>query len=91
MKKIFLVLIAAMIAFSSCSQKDTPAYKRNIATQKLLKKHRIKIAVTGQWGTPNGNFIWHGAELAANEINEAGGILGAKIELLKFDDNKNHR
>ena len=87
MKKIFLILISAMIAFSSCSQKDTPAYKRAVVTQKLLKKHRIKIAVTGQWSTPNGKFIWEGAELAANEINEAGGILGAKIELVKFDDN----
>lgn len=79
--------MTAMIAFTSCSKKDTPAYRRNVVTQKLLKKHRIKIALTGQWSTPNGVFIRQGAEMAANEINDAGGILGAKIELVKFDDN----
>ena len=87
MKKIFLILITAMIAFTSCSKKDSPAYRRNIVTQKLLKKHRIKIAVTGQWSSPSGTYIRQGAELAENEINETGGVLGAKIELLKFDDN----
>lgn len=87
MKKIFLILLTVAIVFTSCTQKDTPAYKRNIATQKLLKKHRIKIALTGDWSSPNGTFIWQGAQLAAGEINGADGVLGAKIELLKFDDN----
>lgn len=87
MKKIFLFLVTVVIAFASCSTKDTPAQKRDIVTQKLLKKHRIKIAITGQWSNPSGVATWRGAELAANEINDAGGILGAKIELVKFDDN----
>ena len=89
MKKIFLVILAALslLALTACSQKDNPAETRIIATKKLLKKGKIKIAITGQWSSQNGIFIWQGAKLAADEINKAGGVLGAQIELLRFEDN----
>ena len=87
MKKIGMLILAAIIALASCSQNDNPAHRREVAAQRLLKKHRIKIAITGQWATQNGAWILKGAELATEQINASGGILGAQIELLRFDDN----
>lgn len=86
MKKILLAILAAL-ALASCSQRDNPAETRVIATKRLLKKGKIKIAITGQWLSQNGIFIWQGAKLAADEINKDGGVLGAQIELLRFEDN----
>lgn len=87
MKKISLLILAAALAFASCSQNDNPAHRREVATEKLLKKGRVKIAITGQWSTKNGDWIIKGAELALDKINAAGGVAGAKIELVPFDDN----
>ncbi len=52
-------------------------------------KDNIKIAVVGPMSGPNANwggFIKAGAELAADNINNNGGVLGKKIALEIFDD-----
>lgn len=87
MKKAFFLLAVAFIALASCSQNDNPAHRRDVATRRLLKKHRIKVAITGQWTTQNGDWILKGAELALEQVNSAGGVLDAQIELVRFDDN----
>lgn len=45
----------------------------------------VPLAVTGgasRWGA----FSFRGAELAAKQINDAGGVLGSKLELVRADD-----
>lgn len=49
----------------------------------------IKIGVAGPFTGANAAFgeqFWKGAEAAAKDINDAGGINGAMIELVKADD-----
>ena len=49
----------------------------------------IKIAIAGPHTGPNAAFgeqLWRGSEMAAADINKAGGINGKKIELVKADD-----
>ncbi len=84
---IFAAFFSSIITLASCSQNDNPAHRREAATERLLKKHKIKIAITGQWSTTNGEWISKGADLALEEINAEGGVLGAQVKLLRFDDN----
>ncbi|MFI4937243.1 MAG: branched-chain amino acid ABC transporter substrate-binding protein [Candidatus Berkiellales bacterium] len=49
----------------------------------------IKIGIAGPFSGPNASFgdqLWQGASQAANDINQAGGVLGSKIELIQADD-----
>ena len=91
-KKIMIFSFAIFMAISlttleSCSSSDDLVNKRNSASTKLLKrKHKIKIAFID---TPRMEFYKEGADLAVEEINSAGGILGAKIELVYFNDEDN--
>lgn len=90
--KIFLILFCAAQVFSyiSCSQ-DSSSIKRDKVTTKLFKKQKIiRIACASSW-EKNNSLQWEGIELARDEINEAGGVNGAKIELIKVDDDKDKK
>ena len=53
------------------------------------KAEKIKIGVAGPLSGAYAAFgeqLWKGASQAASDINEAGGINGKKIELIKGDD-----
>ncbi|MCR5724418.1 MAG: ABC transporter substrate-binding protein [Treponema sp.] len=89
MKKIAFIAacVLTFASFTSCSQGDNPVKVREAAVTKLLKKeHRIKIAIAGPWAQ-NRDGLLNGFTLACDEVNAAGGVLGAQIELLPFDDN----
>ncbi|MGO9121710.1 MAG: ABC transporter substrate-binding protein [Desulfomonilaceae bacterium] len=47
-----------------------------------LAADTIKIGVLAPFKTPSGESLLKAAKMAADEINEAGGILGKKIELI---------
>ena len=68
---------------------ETRTVTKTEAPVAKLSKDTIKIGVmgirSGTWAT-YGTFIEQGARLAAEEINAAGGILGAKIELSIRDE-----
>lgn len=88
MKKV-LCIAAMVLALVSCSRSDNPIQKREIESTKLLrKKHKIKIAVAGPWAQ-NRNLMLEGIDLACEQLNEEGGVLGAQIEIIKYDDNGN--
>ncbi len=59
---------------------------------KLEAKEKIKIGVFGPMAFLQGEHIWYGASIAAEEINEEGGVqLGKKklpIELIKIETNE---
>ncbi len=87
MRKRFLLALVLIIAvLASCARSDNQEVRRNKATAHLLKKeHRIKIAAAGTWENKY-NLLEEGLNLALEEVNAAGGVLGAKVELIYFDD-----
>ncbi len=49
----------------------------------------IKIAIDAEFGIPgstSAQAILHGAQVAVNEINAAGGVLGKKLEIIQRDN-----
>ena len=74
-----VVLLGATAACSSNSSSDTSS-----ATWKL----GVEAPLTGDQSTL-GLGMLQGAELAADQINTAGGVLGRKIEIIKIDDAAN--
>lgn len=66
-----------------------PSTQTSSSVSRRLSKDKIKIGVlgirSGVWAT-YGTFIEQGARLAADEINESGGIMGSKIELVIRDE-----
>lgn len=89
LQNTILLLASTVLLCTSCLRSDEPPVRREIAVEKLLKKeHRIKIAIASPWGQKR-NYLKEGLQLACEELNEQGGVLGAKIELLAFDDNNN--
>ena len=74
-----VVLLGATAACSSNSSSDASS-----ATWKL----GVEAPLTGDQSTL-GLGMLQGAELAADQINTAGGVLGRKIEIIKIDDAAN--
>lgn len=81
-KKIFAVLLALTLVvtcFAACGGKE----------EKPNGEQVLKIGVTGPLTGDYAQYglaVKYGAELAAAEINAAGGINGIKIEILAADD-----
>ncbi len=81
-KKIFAVLLALALVvtcFAACGEKKENQDGENV----------LKIGVTGPLTGDYAQYglaVKYGAELAAAEINAAGGINGMKIEILAEDD-----
>ena len=74
-----VVLLGATAACSSNSSSDTSS-----ATWKL----GVEAPLTGDQSTL-GQGMLQGAQLAADQVNTAGGGLGRKIEIIKIDDAAN--
>ena len=89
-RSLIVIFLAAIVPlFVSCVKSDDPAVRREKVVTKILnKKHCIKIAVAGPWAQKR-NMLMDGLELARDELNASGGVLGAQIELIPFDDNGN--
>lgn len=74
-----------VLALFSCKS-DNPALSRAKTTTKLFTKQKtIRIACASSW-QKNDSLQFEGIALACKEINEGGGVDGAKIELIKADD-----
>jgi branched-chain amino acid transport system substrate-binding protein len=85
-KRLLLALVLVLAVLASCAKSDNYAYRRVVASERLLKKeHRIKIAASGAWDK-HVNYLMEGIQLALDEVNEAGGVLGSNVEVLFFDD-----
>lgn len=76
-----LVLVMSLALFTACSGNDSSS---------AGDADTIKIAVNGAWtGDLAGNGEWKmdAVRMAADEINESGGILGKQIEVV-YEDNQ---
>lgn len=59
------------------------------ATATAYAAGNIKIAIDAEFGIPNSTSaqaVRNGAQVAANEINAAGGVLGRKLEIIERDN-----
>lgn len=77
---LILVCIAVLFIVTSCSSSNNA---NTIESDKI----KIGVAVPMTGGSAElGSRVFNGAKLAADEINEAGGINGKMIELVSMDD-----
>ena len=94
--KFLLKLICALACaffvctFSSCATKSFSETRDKVTTKLYKKGKTIRIACASSWEV-NDSLQWQGLELAQKEINDAGGVHGAKIELIKTDDKKDKK
>jgi branched-chain amino acid transport system substrate-binding protein len=54
-------------------------------SRKIEASATLVVAALGPWEKEN-RLAWRGLELAAQEINQSGGIAGKKLKLLHYDD-----
>jgi branched-chain amino acid transport system substrate-binding protein len=89
----FVVFIALAMVFSACQPAAVetavaPTSEAAPTEQPAAEQCTVKVGVptllTGV-GAPMGTDVKAGAELAAKEINEAGGVLGCQLELVFAD------
>lgn len=83
LKKIFiLTLLTALLA--GCSGSDNPAENR--AEKAKKSSEDILIGAASPWSEKR-DLLWEGISMAADEINQGGGLLnGRKVSLVKGDD-----
>jgi branched-chain amino acid transport system substrate-binding protein len=77
--KNFFITLGVLAAFALCSI----GFPDGIAL--ALERNVIKIGVASGLKRPTGLASLQGAEMATKEINDAGGVLGAKIQLFTAD------
>jgi len=70
---ILLILLLAVLAMTACTSYDDLAKSR--AEKAIKARGDIRIALVWQEGLFK-SYFYEGAELAAEEINRSGGILG---------------
>ena len=81
---IFSILFAFSVIFSGCDRTiDVPSTIDSVSREDLLTGETIKVGIL-QPGEHFKSFA-KGARLAAAEVNASGGILGAKVELIRRD------
>jgi branched-chain amino acid transport system substrate-binding protein len=72
------VLVSFVLAACDQGPQPTPTFNGTI---------KVGVAAPYTGDTADGGIqIWQGAELAANEVNASGGILGKKVEIVPADD-----
>ena len=89
MKKVLAVLLAVtmvVLCFAACGKSNDASGEKN--TNSTGEK-TIKIGLSGPLtgsAAQYGNGVKNGAQLAVDEINEAGGVNGIKLEFKMEDD-----
>jgi branched-chain amino acid transport system substrate-binding protein len=82
---LFAGILFACTLFS-CQRSDNPGQQR--ASRIRRNKGDILVAAASPWAEKR-NLLWEGLDLACEEVNEDGGVLGRKIKILPFDDGRN--
>lgn len=78
-----VLVMAAMTLLPGCAQQGSPEDERARAAE---SDSDIKIAVAWPWEAHADLYFAQGLEMAADEINGAGGVLGRHISLVTVDD-----
>src|SRR4051795_1566954 len=82
-RKMIAIAIALILLLSACdtgpqAPRPTPVFDGTI---------KVGVAAPYTGDTADGGIqIWQGAQLAADQVNASGGILGKKVEIVPADD-----
>ena len=89
LQKFLIYIFSSLILFSiiSCSKQDLTSERADIASDAT---DEIVIGVAWPLKSSKG-VLWNGLELGMDEINQAGGVLGRKIKLIKKNESINKR
>ncbi|MBW1779536.1 MAG: ABC transporter substrate-binding protein [Deltaproteobacteria bacterium] len=79
----FAILMVLSFLCGACILPEDPAKER--AERAITAQGDIVVGAVAPW-TRIDVMLWEGIALAVDEINEAGGLLGRKIRLIKRDD-----
>jgi len=84
--KKYIILIILSFFLSACFGGGDTAKERAKRADK--QKGNIIIGAVAPWKkvTNKGNLNWYGIEMALDEVNKNGGIMGRKVKILKKDD-----
>ncbi len=82
-KKIF-GLIIVVLGLIACTGDRNPAEER--ARTAMKAKGDIIIGAAAPWSDEDKTGLWKGIEMAFQEINREGGVLGRKIQVIREDD-----
>jgi branched-chain amino acid transport system substrate-binding protein len=82
MKKTFIVIVLVLLA--GCVSNKQEPYQALLQVQDTIKVG-VVVTLSGDLA-PYGVSIVRGCELAAEDINANGGILGKQLEIIKKDD-----
>lgn len=83
MKYRFLAFLIVPFFLSSCLEPDDPAKQRALLAAKA--QGDIIVGAAAPWSSID-VLLWNGIELAMTEINDGGGILGRRLQIIKRDD-----
>ena len=87
-------LALSVLCLAGCNKPAPPETKSTASSSPAASKEPIKVGVQGAYSggsSPMGVSMRDGVRLAAEEINNAGGLLGGrKIELVERDDQSNN-
>lgn len=72
-----------LLFITSCSLQEDPAVERSARAKS--EKGDIVIGAVAPWSSVN--KLWEGIQLAAEEVNGSGGVLGRRLRIIKADDN----
>lgn len=79
----WILLGAWALSLLACAPADSPRQARALRAQKATGD--IVIGAAWAWDGAKGQ-LWHGIELAVDDINSQGGVLGRKLRIIKEDD-----
>lgn len=83
---LLLCLVAAAWA-AACSGSDEPTAQR--ARRAERGTGPVVIGAAWPWEARKDMLYWQGMELAVDELNHAGGVLGRQVSVLRADDHEN--
>jgi len=81
MKIVRLTMLAVLLLSVACTAGDGS----NSSSAEPVVKIALEAPITGEQSS-NGVDMLNGAQLAADEVNQAGGVLGKQIEVVPADD-----
>ena len=81
--RLITILVVLLLACTSCMEPDNLAEKKAVLAEQ--SHGDILVGAAAPWSTLDG-LLWGGMEMAMDEINDAGGILGRRIRLVRRDD-----
>ena len=81
---VLLVALAAGALVAACGSDSTGSSDSSTAASTEPIKIGVPVAMSGPYAGDGQNSL-QGVEKAVTEINDAGGLLGRKVEIVKFD------